>query len=302
MTTPSEDTGALAEVERAVEMLKAAILAFFETNPLPDELQQLDKDRLRTEVVTRVHQRPTVAAQAPDARAALHAPPHKPGPAAAGSPAKPPHTKAAKPHVDHGKERKDAQAKHPDLESLAESWDKKFPQDKKGVAGLDGTFGKNADAFIKAMEAAGITVTVAGATRLPERAYLMRCAYLIYHGEYAVVVSELAHKPGTVDIDWEEIKKAAVDEQGFKEFARLLAGKLGIGLGFSQAPSLTSNHIKGLAVDLDIDGWQGKNVADADGKKTPIATFEDLEKVGATYKVLHFLKPGEPNHWSINAH
>lgn len=288
MTTPTDDAGPLADVQEAVETFKAAILKFFETNPLPDHLRQLDKDRLLTEVVTRVQQRPA----APSAPAKPH------------SQSQPPHAKAAKPHANHAKERAEAKAKHPDLEGLAEFWDKKFPEDKTSVADLDPSFGPNAAKFIKAMKAAGLSVTVAGAKRSPERAYLMRCAFLIYEGKYSVVVSELSQKPSKVDINWEEIKKTAGDEEGFKDFAVLLAAKLGIGLDFSAAPSLTSNHIHGKAVDLVIDGWNGTNVevTDAHGKKTPIKTFEDLKEVGDTYGVHHFPKPGEPNHWSLDSH
>ena len=121
-----------------------------------------------------------------------------------------------------------------------------------------------------------------------------------------VVVGELAQKPGAIDIDidWEEIRKSAGDEQGFKDFAVLLAGRLGIGLDLSKAPSLHSNHIKGLAVDMVIDGWKGATVevADVNGNKIPTKGVEDLGKVGDTYEVHHFPTRGEPYHWSVDSH
>jgi hypothetical protein len=299
MTTPADDAGLAAKAQEAVETFRAELLRFFETNPLPDEHRELDQDRLLNEVVTRIQQQPAPAAQA-----------HQPAPhaAATSDPAKPPQTKAPKAQVDHGKERATARARHPDLESLAEYWNRQIPEDTSGVAGLDKDFGPKVTAFKAAMEAAGISVHVVGAKRSKARAYLMRCAYLIYksHGKYADVKGELDKKPDGVHIDWEEIRKTAVDEQGFKDFAALLSGKLKIGLDFSQAPSLNSNHIHGLAVDMVVEGWDGKIVeaVDPHGVKTsvPVKTFKDLQKVGDSYGVHHFPKNGEPNHWSINAH
>ena len=210
----------------------------------------------------------------------------------------------AKAHADHAKERAAAQTRHPDFEALAKSWNRKAPEDTRGVPGLESGFRAKVTAFIKAMEAAGLKVHIVGAARTRERAYLMRCAYLIYDGKYDVVVSELAQKPGAIDIDWEEIRESAGDEQGFKDFAVLLAGRLGIGLDLSKAPSLHSNHIKGLAVDMVIDGWKGATVevADVNGNKIPTKGVEDLGKVGDTYDVHHFPTSGEPYHWSVDSH
>lgn len=325
MTTPNDDAGPMAEVQEAAETLKAAILAFFEANPLPDEHRQLDKDQLHTEVMTRIQQQPNVAAQtaqtgvapqptppkqqpaAPHAAAphaaAPHTAPHSAPHAAANAPAQTPHTPAAKPHTDHPKdERAQVRAKHPELETLIAYWDEKCPKDRSGVPGLEPHFGSGVAGFIAAMEDAGLHVDIKGCRRSLNRAYLMRCAYLIYHGKSAEDLSP-EERPKDVTIDWVKVEKDLVDRESFKGFAALLAERLGVGLGNSRPPSLTSNHIKGLAIDMAVTGWEKgtSEVAGPDGASTPIRKFGDLVKVGAAYGVHHFAQPGEPYHWSVNS-
>jgi hypothetical protein len=340
MTTPNEDPGPVDQVGQALATLRAAILEFFEGNPPDEANQQLDKDELHAHVLRRIQQQSDVAAQAADAHAtfqaeqpkpqqepaAAHATPAAPHatpaaphttlaaphatPAAAkathvaphaatSAPAKPPHTKALT--VDHEQDREDAETRHPELGKLAESWNTKFKQYPHDLSSLEKDFGSKVAEFKEAMEAAKIKVDVNGARRSKERAYLMRCAYLIHHGNYATVEKEMNLRPSDVDIDWKETRKS-IGDSALKEFAELLAGVLGVGLDLSPAPSLPSNHINGLAVDLKITGFEGKNVAEFRGGEKRIEAFKDLEEVGATYGVYHFRTGCEPYHWSVDSH
>ncbi len=63
-------------------------------------------------------------------------------------------------------------------------------------------------------------------------------------------------------------------------------------------PSLTSNHISGLAIDMTLTDYVTKEVKLANGTMQKIASFEDLITVGKTYKVFHKV-PHDLPHWSI---
>ena len=48
-------------------------------------------------------------------------------------------------------------------------------------------------------------------------------------------------------------------------------------------PSLTSRHIKGKAIDMDVSGIVGKTMKDKDGNEVEIASVQALYDVGAGY-------------------
>lgn len=75
------------------------------------------------------------------------------------------------------------------------------------------------------------------------------------------------------------------------------------------APSLTSLHMEGQAIDMTLR-WDGEiNIEDAAGKTVTIRSLPrsginpDLIKVGATYGVRHLIAVNkDPPHWSVNGH
>jgi hypothetical protein len=75
------------------------------------------------------------------------------------------------------------------------------------------------------------------------------------------------------------------------------------------APSLSSLHIDGKAIDMLIAWDEDLVIEDASGKELTIRTTprsginRELMKVGASYGVVH-LHPAhkDPPHWSVNGH
>lgn len=75
------------------------------------------------------------------------------------------------------------------------------------------------------------------------------------------------------------------------------------------APSLTSLHMEGKAIDMTLS-WDGElNIDDATGKTVTIRSMPrsgvnaELIKLGATYGVRHLIAVNkDPPHWSVNGH
>jgi hypothetical protein len=78
------------------------------------------------------------------------------------------------------------------------------------------------------------------------------------------------------------------------------------GYGMAFIAVLTSNHTKGLAIDMDIT-WAGTlNLKTADGSARNISTAPrdngnaELQEVGRSYGV--FKLKSDPPHWSVDGH
>ena len=128
------------------------------------------------------------------------------------------------------------------------SWVDRFPT-RADIGGCVSPFRENLEAFIAALKKAGAAVTINATLRPPERAYLMRSCWLIAHGKDPRTVEPMAG----VDIDW-----VHRDGSGQPDLAksRAVAQQMVKAYGIVAEPSLTSLHIKGLAVDMDIS-WSG---------------------------------------------
>jgi hypothetical protein len=163
---------------------------------------------------------------------------------------------------------------------------------------LDASFKQNVDAFILALTNAGAKVDIRATKRDEKRAYLFHWSWLICQGK--AKPSE-ADKMVGVDIEWDH-----GDDK--KSKAAALEMVTGFGLAIPpasvNAPSLTSNHIAGKAVDMDIT-WSGTiKVKKKDGTEVSITYNEDvdgntpLHAVGASYGVKK-LNTDAP-HWSFD--
>jgi hypothetical protein len=178
-------------------------------------------------------------------------------------------------------------------------WVAKFPT-KADAASCVSPFRERLEAFIAALKVAGATVSINATLRPPERAYLMRTAWDIAHGD---VDPTDAQPMAGVDIDW-----VARNPDGTPDLEQSQDNAQAMVDGYEIAfqPSLTSLHITGQAVDMDIS-WTGVlQIATRDGVSHAIGslprsgTNPDLARVGASYGVFKLVS--DPPHWSINGH
>jgi len=322
MTTPNADPGPPVEIEQALADLKAAILRFFESNPIDDAHHQVDdKDELHTQVLARIQQQSDVSAQAADAYAALGAKARKPASSrAAGSvhaqarPASAP--QAGTMHV-HPSAIASANGQEDPALSGAH-WSVLFPSLGNDIKHLDDDFGPRVARFIEAMKNAGIEVVVVGARRSPERAYLMHWSYKIFKEGSSAKEADLdKSRPAGVDIRWQHTDEhGEYDPEASARAAGALYHALGIATKLGVEPALKSNHIAGLAVDMTTT-WRKDSITirRADGTEVVITTSSasertdnnpDLHEVAESYGVIHFasqkgaksLSAGDKNHWS----
>lgn len=178
------------------------------------------------------------------------------------------------------------------------TWANTNAKNSNKISDLEAGFQSNVKAFIKALEDAGAKVVVSATKRSDKRAYLFHWSWKISQGKCKATD---AGKIIGVDIQWDH-----GDE------AKSKAGALEIVSGFGlavpprsiNAPSLTSNHIAGKALDMTIT-WAGTiKIKKKDGTEASVAylpnvnTNTGLHAVGATYGVKK-LKTDAP-HWSYN--
>jgi hypothetical protein len=104
-----------------------------------------------------------------------------------------------------------------------------------------------------------------------------------------------------VDIDW--VARDGNDQPDLAK-SRLIAQEMVKAYGIVAEPSLTSLHIKGLAVDMDIS-WAGSlKIADKSGTMHTISsapldgTNLRLANIGRSYGVIKAAFGTDPPHWS----
>ena len=161
------------------------------------------------------------------------------------------------------------------------------------LADLDASFRSKATAFIDALRQAGAKVDVRSTRRHKTRAHLMHYSWKVAKG--AIKATDVPAVPDCA-IVWDHGSEAS-SRQGAQEMVDE------IGVVFQ--PSLFSQHIPGLAVDLTIT-WSGAiSVKDAAGAAVALSSPNDgsnpaLHKVGASYGVIKL--PSDPPHWSVDGH
>ncbi len=180
------------------------------------------------------------------------------------------------------------------------TWANAHAKNSKSVDDLVEPFKANAKAFIKALTDAGATVSVDTTTRSAKRAYLFHWCWKIGLGK--AKASEATAMTG-VEIEWDHGDEAK-STKGAKEMID------GFGLAVppssTNAPSLTTNHTPGKAIDMDIS-WTGTmKVKKKDGTEESVLFMADANKnaklhtVGESYGVKK-LKTDAP-HWSHDGH
>ena len=162
------------------------------------------------------------------------------------------------------------------------------------LAALEPGFAAKARAFVAALRLAGATVQVSATRRHKVRAYLMHFSWRIANG--SVKAADAPAEPGCT-IVWDH-RNDADSRRAAQQMVNLFQ------IVFQ--PSLTSQHIAGLAVDMTI-GWAGTlTLPDAAGKPVALSTaprdgsHPALHKVGASYGVIKLLS--DPPHWSVDGH
>jgi hypothetical protein len=176
-------------------------------------------------------------------------------------------------------------------------WVSKFPG-SKSLDDLDGIFKDAVGKFISALKAASADVTINATKRPRERAYLMHWSWKIVKENHDA--SKIPSYEG-VDINW---------WHGDQAKSNAAAQEMVDGYGIDKlkiAPSLTSRHIEGKAIDMNIS-WSGDlKIKKNDGSEVTITTSprdgtnSELIKVGATYDVIHFKNVAKDKpHWSTD--
>ena len=178
-------------------------------------------------------------------------------------------------------------------------WVSRFPT-SKSTATLAADFRPRCEAFLKALRDAGASVTINATLRPPERAYLMHFSFLINAGE--IRPKDVPPKDG-VNIDWVHKRpNGTIDLSASVAAAATMVDRYGI----AHRPSLSSLHILGQAIDMNVSWSGGLAIRRKNGTVTNITSLprtglnHDLWGVGATYGV-HKLATDKP-HWSINGH
>ena len=180
------------------------------------------------------------------------------------------------------------------------TWANAHAKNSTSVDDLVEPFKANAKAFIKALKDARATVDVSTTKRSDKRAYLFHWCWRIGLGK--VKASEAKAMPG-IDIEWDH-GDAEKSKKGAKEMID------GFGLAVppnsTNAPSITTNHTPGKAIDMDI-AWTGTmKIKKKDGTEESVMFMADVNKntklhaVGASYGVKKLTT--DAPHWSQDGH
>ncbi|NOY71814.1 MAG: hypothetical protein GXP14_05465 [Gammaproteobacteria bacterium] len=176
------------------------------------------------------------------------------------------------------------------------TWANTHAKNSSKINDLDATFKPKVKDFIKALEDGGATVKIKATKRNKKRAYLFHWSWKIYLGKCK---ASDATKLAGVDIKWDH-GDAAKSKAGAKEM--VTGFNLAVPPKSVFAPSMTSNHISGKAIDMEIT-WKGKiKVKKKDGTevfvdfKSNVKLNTILHSIGASYGVKKLVK--DAPHWS----
>ncbi len=167
---------------------------------------------------------------------------------------------------------------------------------------LDATLKSKVNAFKKAITASGAKIVISTTRRSENRAYILHWAWKISKG--LVAANKVPKKIG-VDITW---------DHGDNVASKKAAREIVVAANIAYEPSLTSNHIKGKAIDWTIT-WVGNlKIKNKLGKSVEITSMPrhggsgtvhngntDFHAIGKTYGVIKakFTKIDGP-HWSLD--
>jgi len=150
------------------------------------------------------------------------------------------------------------------------AWANTHAQNSRRVEDPDSMFRRKIEEFTGALSAGGARIRVSATRRSPGRAYLFHWSWKIAHGRCKP--SEAEPMAG-VPIEW---------DHGDDRLSR--AGALEMARGFGLAvpprsiypPALSSNHIAGRAIDMDIT-WSGTiRIARKEGGLAAVAYMSNV--------------------------
>lgn len=163
----------------------------------------------------------------------------------------------------------------------------------RDIDDLEPGFRARVEAFVGAIKQAGATVVVNATRRNATRAFLMHYSWKVAYGEIAP--HEVPKHAGLV-IDW---------DHGDLEVSRNAAKDMVQLFGMAHIASLTSNHIKGKAIDMNISWKEVLTIS----KPSPLLTRiesrprtgqnRELHEIGASVYGVYKLV-SDPPHWSYN--
>lgn len=158
---------------------------------------------------------------------------------------------------------------------------------------LEPTFGGNARTFVEGLRSNGVKVDITAGLRHKKRAYLMHYAWHVSKGSKSASEANRACRAEGIEIEW---------DHGDTKKTQAAAAALVRGFGLVHAASLTSNHMSGEAIDMQISSVPskltiaGKSYTAA--KKTS-GTMEEskVSHIGKELGVIWF-GAGDWVHWS----
>lgn len=160
---------------------------------------------------------------------------------------------------------------------------------------LDASWGPRAEAFVTGLRGAGAQVTITAGLRHPNRAFLMHYAWGVSHGQYTPAQANAACRGRGIDIEWDHGSAAA---------SRAAAQALVSAFGLVHQASITSNHVRGLAIDMNISGLPASITLNGQTYSTRrgasgSAAAASVAPIGRDMGVIWF-GAGDPVHWSQN--
>jgi hypothetical protein len=168
----------------------------------------------------------------------------------------------------------------------------RYPNSQE-IDDLESGFRSKVEDFIGSLRHAGAALVVNSTRRNAIRAHLMHYSWKVAYGE---VEPKDVPKHGDLDIEW---------DHGDLEKSRKAAEAMVKLFGMAHIASLSSNHILGKAIDMNIS-WKGTLVMT---RPAPLLTRiesrprtgqnRELHEIGATVFGVRKLK-SDPPHWSYN--
>jgi hypothetical protein len=191
-------------------------------------------------------------------------------------------------------------------------WYNQFPS-SQSISDLHSPFRENAQDFVNALEEAGATVFIDTTLRPLNRALLMRYSWQIVRGQ---LDPQNVPVIPNVDIIWaHKDANDSYSQESSVQAARDMVIAYNI-QNLDVAPSITSNHFSGLAIDMNIKwlNWGDKpiyvknnlnelvEVKRPRGDNTFIADLNPtVIEIGKTYGVIKYHTPEKDRpHWSYN--
>lgn len=162
----------------------------------------------------------------------------------------------------------------------------------RDINDLAGNFRNSVSQFISVLRDAGANVWIVSTRRNADRAYLMHYSWRIAYG--LIDASGVPARPG-VDIQW---------DHGNDKASRRAAQDMVNLFDLHHEASLASNHIRGLAIDMDII-WYGNlclgplidgSIRNIVSEPRNGAYNRELHEIGALFGVRKLLS--DPPHWS----